>query len=38
MIDRRPFGQDFSQIWDLCKNTTININFLYRLNSEKINE
>ena len=34
-----PISQepDFSQIWDLCKNTVVNINFLYRPNSEKIN-
>ena len=28
---------DFSQAWDLCKNTA-NIKFLYRPNSEKIND
>ena len=27
---------EFSQIWDLCKNTANNINFHYRPNSEKI--
>ena len=34
-----PISQepDFSQVWDLCKNTT-KINFLYRANSEKIND
>ena len=33
-----PISQepDFSKLWDLCKNTAININFLYRPNSEKI--
>ena len=29
--------QDFSHVWDLCKNTAININFLYGTNSGKIN-
>ena len=35
-----PISQepDFSQVWDLCKNTAVNINFLYRPNSEKIND
>ena len=28
---------DFSQVWDLCKNTANNINFPYKLYSEKIN-
>ena len=27
--------QDFSQIWDLCRNTANNINFRYRTNSVK---
>ena len=26
---------DFSQVWDLCKNTVNNINFHYKPNSEK---
>ena len=25
----------FSQVWDLCKNTAVNVNFLYRPNLEK---
>ena len=29
---------DFSQVWDLCKNTVNIIKFLYRPNSEKNNE
>ena len=29
---------DFSQVWDLRKNRINNINFFYRLNSEKIND
>ena len=35
-----PISQepDFSQVWDLCKNTTNNTNFLYRPNSEKIKD
>ena len=34
-----PISQepDFSQVWDLCKHTVNNINFLYRPNSEKTN-
>ena len=33
-----PISQepDFPQVWDLCKNTAVNINFLYRPNSEKL--
>ena len=31
-------GPDFSQIWNLCKNTANNINFHYRPNPEKIND
>ena len=27
---------DFSQVWDLCQNTAVNINFLYKPNSEKL--
>ena len=30
--------QPFSQIWDLCRNTTNNISFHYRTNSVKIND
>ena len=32
-----PISQelDFSQVWDLCKNTAVNTIFLYRANSEK---
>ena len=30
--------QDFSQIWDLCKNTVNSINFYYRPNREKLND
>ena len=30
--------QEFSQVWDLCKNTANIIKFLYRPNSEKIND
>ena len=35
-----PISQepDFSQVWDLCKNTANIIKFLYRPNSEKIND
>ena len=33
-----PWEPDFSQVWDLCKNTTINISFLYRPNLEKIKD
>ena len=35
-----PLSQepDFSQVWDLCRNTVNNINFHYRSNSIKINE
>ena len=29
---------DFSQVWDLCKNTADIKKFLYRPNSEKIND
>ena len=34
-----PISQEpeFSQVWDLCKNTANIIKFLYRPNSEKIN-
>ena len=34
-----PISQDtdFSQVWDLCKNTANILNFLYRPNSDKIN-
>ena len=28
-----PQAQQFSQIWDLCRNTVCNINFHYRTNS-----
>ena len=28
-------GTNFSHIWDLCKNTANNVNFHYKLNSEK---
>ena len=31
-------NQNFSQIWDLCRNTVNNINFHYRSNSVKIND
>ena len=31
-------NQNFSQIWDLCRNTVNNINFHYRTNSIKIND
>ena len=34
IISQEP---DFTQVWDLCKNTANNINLLYRPNSEKIN-
>ena len=30
--------QDFSQIWDLCRNIANNINFHYRTTSVKIND
>ena len=35
-----PISQepDFSQVWDLCKNTANIIKLLYRQNSEKIND
>ena len=35
-----PLSQepDFSQVWDLCKNTSNTIKFLYKSNSEKIND
>ena len=35
-----PISQeaDFSQVWDLCKNTTNKMNFLYRPNSQKNND
>ena len=35
-----PISQEpeFSQVWDLCKNTANIIKFIYRLNSEKIND
>ena len=33
-----PQEPDFSKVWNLCKNTVNNINFLYRPNSEKIND
>ena len=35
-----PISQEpeFSQIWDLCRNTANNINFHYRTNSVKIND
>ena len=29
---------EFSQVWDLCKNTANIIEFLYRSNSEKRND
>ena len=29
---------EFSQVWDLCKNTTNITEFLYRSNSEKRND
>ena len=29
---------DFSQIWDLYRNVTNNMNFHYKLNLEKIND
>ena len=31
----KSWEPDFSQVWDLCKNTAINISFLYRPNPEK---
>ena len=34
-ISREP---EFSQVWDLCKNTANTIKFLYRPNSEKNND
>ena len=34
-ISREP---EFSQIWDLCRNTVTNTNFHYRTNSVKIND
>ena len=30
--------QSFYQIWDMCRNTTNNVNFHYRTNSVKIND
>ena len=35
-----PISQepDFSQVWDLYKNTVNKINFPYRPNSEKVND
>ena len=35
---RKSGEQDFSQIWDLCKDTSNNINFHYKPNSEKNND
>ena len=29
---------DFSQVWDFCKKTANNINFLYKPHSDKIND
>ena len=34
-----PISQeaDFSQVWDLCKNTVVNINFICKLNKLRKN-